>query len=94
MFGAGLLPGGGPMRRLPRLIAEACAGCCSGCWTMFRADLADCYGYGQSILLPYSDLSMRLSMRWKTDRIVRQGGVADTKRLVDVQACRPTRNLT
>src|SRR5882672_10981996 len=81
--GAGLVPGGGPMARLPRLIGRGRALEVLLGADDIRGDLAELYGYVNRSL-PDSELDAFVDALARRIASFDKGAIADTKRLVDV----------
>ena len=81
--GAGLVPGGGPMARLPRLIGRGRALEVLLGADDVRGELAERYGYVNRSL-PNSELDAFVDALARRIASFDKGAIADTKRLVDV----------
>src|SRR5260370_1156476 len=81
--GAGLVPGGGPMARLPRLIGRGRALEVLLGADDVRGELAERYGYVNRSL-PDSELDAFVDALARRIASFDKGAIADTKRLVDV----------
>src|SRR6266403_2596689 len=81
--GAGLVPGGGPMARLPRLLGRGRALEVLLTAHELNGDLAELYGYVNRSL-PDSELDAFVDALARRIASFDKGAIADTKRLVDV----------
>src|SRR2546425_2340564 len=86
--GAGLVPGGGPMARLPRLIGRGRALEVLLGADDVRGELAERYGYVNRSL-PDSELDAFVDALARRIASFDKGAIADTKRLVDLNSLPP-----
>jgi enoyl-CoA hydratase/carnithine racemase len=86
--GAGFVPGGGPMARLPRLIGRGRALEILLGADDISADLAECYGYVNRAF-PDADLDAFVDALAKRIASFDKRAISETKRFVDVASLPP-----
>jgi enoyl-CoA hydratase/carnithine racemase len=91
-LGAGLVPGGGPMARLPRLMGRGRALEVLLGADDVRGDLAERYGYVNRTL-PDSDLDAFVEALATRIASFDKQGIANIKRLVDISSLPPDKDI-